>query len=81
MDERQLVVAEVGGNFERFSAEVNHDRRHMSLWIMNEVHGCYGDWLGNRKFEALLVWKEDFVARFITLLNEMVQEILGLQLG
>ena len=45
------MVAELGG---RFSAEVNHDLRLMSMWTMNEWHGLYG-----LKFEVLLAWKED----------------------
>ena len=76
--EKQLVVAELRDNFERFSADVNHDLHNMTLWIMYEMHGCYGDWLGHQ-FETLLAWKEDFFARFIPKLDGMAQEILELQ--
>ena len=79
-EKRQLVVAELEGNFERFSAEVNYDFRDQWSGILNEVHGYYGDWLGQyRKFEALLAWKEDFSALFIPRLGEMAQDVLALQ--
>ena len=82
VDERQLLVAELGGNFERFSAEVEHDLRNMTSWIMNEVRGHYGDWLGqHRHFEALLSWKEDFFARYIPRLDEMAQDFLSCRTG
>ena len=74
------MVAELGGDFERFTAEVGHDLRTMTSWIMNEVRGPYGGSLGQyRHFEALLDWKEDFFALFIPSLDEMAQDILELQ--
>ena len=52
--------------------------------ILNKVHGCYGDWLGQcRKFEALLAWKDDFFVRFMPKLDkfqtDVRAEILELQ--
>ena len=75
-EKRQLVVAELEGKFELFSAEVNFEFKSQWSGILNEVHGYYGDWLGEcRKLEALLAWKEDFIPK----LDEMVQDILELQ--
>ena len=79
-EKRKLVVAELEGNFGRFSAEVKFDSRNLWSGIMNEVHGCYGDWVEQyRKFEALLAWKENFSALFIPRLDEMAQHVLELQ--
>ena len=46
-EKRQLVVAELEGNFERFMVQVDFDLRNQRSGIMNEVHGSYGDWLAN----------------------------------
>ena len=83
-EKRQLVVAELQGNFERFMVQVDFDLRNQRSGIMNAVHGFYGDWLGQiPKFEALLAWKEDFFVRFMPLLDkfqtDVRAEILELQ--
>ena len=83
-EKRQLVVAELEGNFERFLADVQCDFQVQRSGILNKVHGCYGDWLGQcRKFEALLAWKEDFFVRFMPKLDKFQTnvraEILELQ--
>ena len=83
-EKRQLVVAELQDNFERFMVQVDFDLRSQRSGIMNTVRGSYGDWLGQiGKFEALLAWKEDFFVRFMPLLDkfqtDVRAEILELQ--
>ena len=75
-EKRQLVEAELEGNFERFSAEVKYDFQVQWSGILNEVHGCCGDWVGQyRKFEALLAWKEDFFVRCLHKLDKFQTDV------
>ena len=75
-EKRQLVVAELQGNFERFMVQVDSDLQNQWSGIMNEVHGDYGHWLGQyREFQNSLLWKGDFFARFMPKLDKFQSDV------